>query len=90
MTATFQYANASQNPSADRSRPDAGPYAAGDPLGCLVEVAHRAFAADRAVEVAPGGNAEALVEPAGYVLIAPAHQRDDVDGVYLVQEAAGV
>ena len=63
-------------------------FAARDALGGLMDVAHRAFTADRAVEIPLRANAEPLGEPGGQVVIAPADQGDDVDAVDLPQEAA--
>ena len=61
-----------------------------DALGGFVDVAHRAFAADLAVEGARGRDAEALGKLRGQVFVAPAYEGDDVEAVDLPQEPARV
>jgi hypothetical protein len=48
-----------------------------------VQVADRAFAADRAVHRALRRNAEPFAQLSRRILVAPAHQVDEVDGVDL-------
>ena len=62
--------------------------ATGDALCGFVEEAHGAFAANVAIDGAPGLNAQHGAELGGGALVAPADQSDDINRVHITQETA--